>query len=183
MVYDGYCEKPERILNITIDNYDGGFQIGTYFREGGHKRALCIADNDICVDMERYLGFRDGFASGTAAFVMIPMRKEERWEYYRCNLSLFQSITAVFAVSDYYAMDLICFLQEQGIRVPEQISVAGFDDIPMCRMFCPTLTTVKQDGALRAKIAVEKLGELKMGKLIQNEIRLPVSLVVRASTK
>ena len=96
---------------------------------------------------------------------------------------MFQSITTVFAVSDYYAMDLICFLQEQGIRVPEQISVAGFDDIPMCRMFCPTLTTVKQDGALRAKIAVEKLGELKMGKLIQNEIRLPVSLVVRASTK
>ena len=183
VVYDGYCEKPERILNITIDNYDGGFQTGTYFREGGHKRALCIADNDICVDMERYQGFRDGFASGMVAFVMIPMRKEERWEYYRRNLSLFQSITAVFAVSDYYAMDLICFLQEQGIRVPEQISVAGFDDIPMCRMFCPTLTTVKQDGALRARIAVEKLGELKMGKLIQNEIRLPVSLVVRASTK
>ena len=183
VVYDGYCEKPERILNITIDNYDGGFQIGTYFREGGHKRALCIADNDICVDMERYQGFREGFASGTVEFVMIPMRKEERWEYYRRNLSMFQSITAVFAVSDYYAMDLICFLQEQGIRVPEQISVAGFDDIPMCRMFCPTLTTVKQDGALRAKIAVEKLGELKMGKLIQNEIRLPVSLVVRASTK
>ena len=183
VVYDGYCEKPERILNITIDNYDGGFQIGTYFREGGHKRALCIADNDICVDMERYQGFRDGFASGMVEFVMIPMRKEERWEYYRRNLSMFQSITAVFAVSDYYAMDLICFLQEQGIRVPEQISVAGFDDIPMCRMFCPTLTTVKQDGALRAKIAVEKLGELKMGKLIQNEIRLPVSLVVRSSTK
>ena len=107
----------------------------------------------------------------------------ERWEYYRRNLSMFQSITTVFAVSDYYAMDLICFLQEQGIRVPEQISVAGFDDIPMCRMFCPTLTTVKQDGALRAKIAVEKLRELKEGKPIQNEIRLPVSLVVRSSTK
>ena len=183
VVYDGYCEKPERILNITIDNYDGGFQIGTYFREGGHKRALCIADNDICVDMERYQGFRDGFASGTVEFVMIPMRKEERWEYYRRNLSMFQSITAVFAVSDYYAMDLICFLQEQGINVPDQISVAGFDDIPMCRMFCPTLTTVKQDGALRAKIAVEKLRELKEGKPIQNEIRLPVSLVVRSSTK
>ena len=183
VVYDGYCENPERIFNITIDNYDGGFQTGNYFRERGHKRALCIADNDICVDMERYQGFRDGFASGMVEFVMIPMRKEERWEYYRRNLSMFQSITAVFAVSDYYAMDLICFLQEQGIRVPEQISVAGFDDIPMCRMFCPTLTTVKQDGALRAKIAVEKLGELKMGKLIQNEIRLPVSLVVRASTK
>ena len=183
VVYDGYCKNPERIVNITIDNYDGGHQAGCYLRENGHERALCIADNDICVDMERYQGFRDGFASGTVDFVMIPMRKEERWEYFRRNLSMFQSITAVFAVSDYYAMDLICFLQEQGIRVPEQISVAGFDDIPMCRMFCPTLTTVKQDGALRAKIAVEKLGELKMGKLIQNEIRLPVSLVVRSSTK
>ena len=183
VVYDGYCENPERIFNITIDNYDGGCQVGAYFRERGHTKALCISDNDICVDLERYQGFRDGFASGTVAFVMIPMRKEERWEYYRRNLSIFQSITAVFAVSDYYAMDLICFLQEQGIRVPEQISVAGFDDIPMCRMFCPTLTTVKQDGALRAKIAVEKLRELKEGKPIQNEIRLPVSLVVRSSTK
>ena len=183
VVYDGYCENPERIFNITIDNYDGGCQVGAYFRERGHAKALCISDNDICVDLERYQGFRDGFGPGTVDFLLIPMRKEERWEYYRHNHSVFQNVSAVFAVSDYYAMDLICFLQEQGIRVPEQISVAGFDDIPMCRMFCPTLTTVKQDGALRAKIAVEKLGELKMGKLIQNEIRLPVSLVVRASTK
>ena len=69
-----------------------------------------IADNDICVDMERYQGFREGFASGTIEFVLIPMRKEERWEYYRRNLSMFQSITAVFAVLDYYAMDLYYFL-------------------------------------------------------------------------
>ena len=183
VVYDGYCENPERIFNITIDNYDGGCQVGAYFREREHTKALCISDNDICVDLERYQGFRDGFGPGTVDFLLIPMRKEERWEYYRHNLSTFQNVSAVFAVSDYYAMDMICFLQEQGIKVPEQISVAGFDDIPMCRMFCPTLTTVKQDGALRAKIAVEKLGELKMGNLIQNEIRLPVSLVVRASTK
>ncbi|MBR5015116.1 MAG: substrate-binding domain-containing protein, partial [Bacteroidales bacterium] len=183
VVYDGYCENPERIFNITIDNYDGGCQVGAYFRERGHAKALCISDNDICVDLERYQGFRDGFGPGTVDFLLIPMRKEERWEYYRHNLSVFQNVSAVFAVSDYYAMDLICFLQEQGIKVPDQISVAGFDDIPMCRMFCPTLTTVKQDGALRAKIAVEKLRELKEGKPIQNEIRLPVSLVVRASTK
>ena len=183
VVYDGYCENPERIFNITIDNYDGGCQVGAYFRERGHTKALCISDNDICVDLERYQGFRDGFGPGTVDFLLIPMRKEERWEYYRHNLSVFQNVSAVFAVSDYYAMDLICFLQEQGIKVPEQISVAGFDDIPMCRMFCPTLTTVKQDGALRAKIAVEKLRELKEGKMIQTQVRLPVSLVVRFSTK
>lgn len=183
VVYDGYCENPERILNITIDNYDGGYQVGTYFRERGHAHALCISDNDICVDLDRYQGFRDGFGSGTVDFVLIPMRKEERWEYYRHNISLFQAVTAVFAVSDYYAVDLICFLYEQGIPVPEQISVAGFDDIPICRMFCPTLTTVKQDGALRAKIAVEKLRELKERKQVETQVRLPVSLVVRESTK
>ena len=183
VVYDGFCENPERILNITIDNYDGGYQVGTYFRERGHKRALCISDNDICVDLERFLGFREGFGTENVEFLLIPMRKEERWQYYRQHLELFACVTAVFAVSDYYAMDLICFLHEQGFSVPEQISVAGFDDIPMSRMFCPALTTVKQDGALRAKIAIQKLRELKEKKEIETEIKLPVSLVIRSSTK
>ena len=50
-----------------------------------------------------------------------------------------------------------------GIRVPEDISVAGFDDTPICEMLRPALTTVRQDGALRAGLAVEKLRELKEG--------------------
>lgn len=69
-----------------------------------------------------------------------------------------------------------------GIRVPEDISVAGFDDTPICEMLRPALTTVRQDGALRAGIAVEKLRELKEGRPAETEIMLPVSLVVRNST-
>ena len=80
-------------------------------------------------------------------------------------------------------MDLIHFLQKQGLVVPDQISVAGFDDSPMCQLVWPPLTSVRQDGALRAKIAIEKLRELKEKKEIETEIRLPVSLVVRESTK
>ncbi|MDE7286318.1 MAG: LacI family transcriptional regulator, partial [Lachnospiraceae bacterium] len=57
VVYDGYFEEPGRICNLAIDNFDGGFQIGTYFRKAGHQRALCISDNDICMDLERYQGF------------------------------------------------------------------------------------------------------------------------------
>ena len=91
-------------------------------------------------------------------------------------------VTAVFAVSDYYAIDLIRFLSEHGIPVPEQLAVAGFDDIPLCEMISPTLTTVRQDGALRAKIAIEKLRDLKKSKETELEIRLPVRLVVRDST-
>jgi LacI family transcriptional regulator len=182
-VYDGFCEKPERILNITIDNFEGGYQMGCHFRELGHQTALCISDNNICVDMERFCGFCKGFAPGKADLLLIPMQKEQRWSFYLSNLEKFQQVTAVFAVSDYYAIDLMHFLIEQGFSVPEDISVAGFDDTPMCEMVTPTLTTIKQDGALRAKIAVGKLKELREGKEICTEVKLPVSLVVRRSTK
>ena len=182
-VYDGFCEKPERILNITIDNFEGGYQMGCHFRELGHQAALCISDNNICVDMERFCGFCKGFAPGKADLLLIPMQKEQRWSFYLSNLEKFQQVSAVFAVSDYYAIDLMHFLIEQGFSVPEDISVAGFDDTPMCEMVTPTLTTIKQDGALRAKIAVRKLQELREGKEICTEVKLPVSLVVRSSTK
>ena len=182
VVYDGFCEKRERFVNITIDNYSGGVQVGKHFRENGHKRVLCISDNNTGVDKERYDGLCDGFCEN-ADFMLIPMRKEERWEYYRKQLDTFRGVTAVFAVSDYYAIDLMRFLNENGIRVPEDISIAGFDDIPMCEMIFPALTTVKQDGALRARIAIEKLQELKENKDVDTEIMLPVTLVVRDSTK
>lgn len=202
VVYDGFCDKPERILNITIDNFDGGYQVGCHFRNLGHTKALCISDNDIGVDRERMEGFAKGFegaqdkaalADGVSAkercnsdvntcFLQIPMRKDERWQFYKEKLDWIKSVSAVFAVSDYYAIDLICFLVEQGISVPKDISVAGFDDIPMCQMVHPTLTSVKQDGAMRAKLAIEKLQELKEHKEIETEIRLPVSLVVRGSS-
>ncbi|MGM9603520.1 MAG: LacI family DNA-binding transcriptional regulator [Faecousia sp.] len=182
VVYDGFCEKPERIVNITIDNFDGGFQVGTLFKETGHQRAICISDNIIGVDQERIEGFKKGFGPEHTGIMVVPMRKRERWEYYRRELERFHRTTAVFAVSDYYAIDLMHFLNEQGFAVPKDISIAGFDDIPMCEMISPALTTVKQDGALRAKIAVEKLYELKENRSTEPTMVLPVKLVRRAST-
>lgn len=182
VVYDGYCENVRRIYNITIDNFDGGFQVGDCFRRGGHSRALCIADNQICVDKERFEGFRAGFGPG-AELMLVPMHKEARWKFYEENLHRLRGVTAVFAVSDHYAIDLIRFLNAHGISVPEDISVAGFDDTPMCQMVAPTLTSVRQDVALRAKIAVEKLRELKESKAAETEVKLPVTLIERGSTR
>ena len=110
------------------------------------------------------------------------MQKDQRWLFYKEHLDHIRSVTAIFAVSDYYAIELIRFLNENGIAVPEEISVAGFDDIPLCEMIFPTLTSVRQDGALRAKIASEKLRDLKETESTETEIRLPVRLVVRDST-
>lgn len=182
VVYDGYCERPERICNITIDNFDGGYQMGCNLRELGHENALCISDNAICVDMERFQGFSKGFAPGNAELLVIPMQKEPRWAFYRAHLERFRQVSAVFAVSDYYAVDLMGFLLGQGFSVPGDISIAGFDDTPICGLVQPALTTVKQDSALRARTAMEELRKLREGKSASTEIRLPVSLVVRGST-
>jgi len=99
------------------------------------------------------------------------------------NMERINLVTAIFAVSDYYAIDMMHFLDEQGVSVPENISVAGFDDIPMCEMVSPEVTTIKQDGAQRAKLAICKLRELKEVGTSETEIALPVSLVARKSTK
>ena len=183
VVYDGYCDNAQRIYNITIDNYDGGFQVGRHFKKLGHKRALCISDNCICVDKERYDGFCEGFGKENCDFMLIPMKKSERLEFYHKNLDSLRNYTAVFAVSDFYAIEFMHFLQENGISVPDEISVAGFDDTPMCTLVSPTLTSVKQDMSLRAKITVEKLRELKERKEAETTIMLPVTLIERKSTK
>ena len=181
-VYDGICRTPRRFLNLTIDNFNGGYQVGQHFRALGHETALCLSDNDIGIDRDRMAGFRRGFAPGRAEQLIVPMQKAERWTFYRKNLEMFRRATAVFAVSDAYAVDLLGFLAEEGLSVPEDISVAGFDDTPVCEMLRPALTTVRQDGALRAKLAVEALRELKEGHAVETEITLPVSLIVRKST-
>lgn len=181
VVYDGICGKTERIFNITLDNYGGGLQMGRYFKEAGHRKALCVSDNSIGIDLDKMEGFREGFA-GDVEFLLIPMKKEERWQFYLQHLEKIKSVTAIFAVSDYYAIDLMSFLNGQGISVPKDISLAGFDDIPVCQMINPPLTTIKQDNHLRAKLAVEKLKDLKENKETGPEIVLPVSLVVRKST-
>lgn len=182
VVYDGFCDSTERICNLTLDDRDGGAQVGRHLRELGHRRALCVADNETGVDRQRFAGFCAGFAPGEAALLRIPMEKAARWAFYRQELPRLRAVTAVFAVSDHYAMDLICFLHSVGIAVPEAISVAGFDDIPLCESFCPTLTTVRQPMALRARLALEKLDELRVHRDAGETLRLPVTLVAREST-
>lgn len=66
--------------------------------------------------------------------------------------------------------------------MPGDLSVAGFDDTPVCELVHPALTTIRQDGALRAKRAIESLRALREGKSIPTQLCLPVTLVSRAST-
>ena len=183
VVYDGYCDNPQGIVNITIDNYGGGFQVGQLFRKSGHSSAICISDNETGVDLERINGFLNGFGDGTVEVMVVPMRKTDRRQQYLEQIKRFRRVSAVFAVSDYYAIDLMQFLGENGICVPGDLAVAGFDGTPMSEVVFPALTTVRQDNALRAKTALQKLRQLQEHQETQTTVTLPVTLVERASTK
>lgn len=184
VVYDGFFENPGRICNLTIDNVDGGYQVGKHFTFLGHKKLLCISDNDICMDFERYTGFQRAAdeAGAQALLMLIPMQKEERHRFYSDHLEEIKEYTAIFGVSDYYAIDLMLFLIKQGVRVPEDISIAGFDDMPICELVVPQLTSVRQDPQLRAREALTLLAALRQQEEEGTVRQLPVTLVPRSST-
>ena len=103
--------------------------------------------------------------------------------FYEDNLDRIRQYTAVFAVSDYYALDLIHFLQSRGVNVPEEISVIGFDDNIYSAGSIPPLTTIRQDADLRAERAVSALEHMRDGVETEFCVTLPVKLVVRDSVR
>lgn len=183
VVYDGYFKEQGKIGNLIIDNYDGGYQMGIYLRSLGHKKVCCISDNNICMDRERFEGFQAAMAEDGADFIKVPLEKKERRQFYQQNFKRFMAYSAIFAVSDYYAMELMQFLQEKEVKIPEEISIAGFDDSPLCEMVYPALTTICQNGRQRAKMAVDLLKELREGNDMDTTVTLPVTLVKRQSVK
>lgn len=180
VVYDGTFGTKGQYANIVIDNLDGGAQVGKYLKSRGHRKVLCISDNAEHVDLRRFEGLRSVMGDG-ARLLLIPMERAARRQFYEERLDHIRSCDGIFAVSDYYALDLMSFLQEHRIRVPEDISVVGFDDNPLCTQVCPPLTTVCQDRKRRAEEAVRMLSELKSGQCPEREMILPVNLVIRSS--
>ena len=134
------------------------------------------------MDLERWKGFQEGFGNG-AEFMMIPMTKTERMAFYQEKLPELRRFTAVFAVSDYYAVDLIHFLQSSGVEIPGEISIAGFDDTPLCALVYPSLTSVRQDNAERARTALDAIAKMRAGEPVEPAVTLPTTLVVRGSTR
>ena len=115
----------------------------------------------------------------------IPNTEKERAHFYQEKLSDFLScnVTAIFAVSDYYALDFMRFLQGRGVQFPQDMQIIGFDDNMASRESSPALTTIHQDASLRAKTAIECIEAMRDGRNCDAEITLPVELIKRESTR
>jgi DNA-binding LacI/PurR family transcriptional regulator len=91
-------------------------------------------------------------------------------------------VTAVFVANDQMALGFIRALREQSRRVPEDVSVVGFDDLPESRYFLPALTTVRQDFAELGRRVMDVLGRVLGGEQQPSVDLVPTTLVVREST-
>jgi DNA-binding LacI/PurR family transcriptional regulator len=91
------------------------------------------------------------------------------------------SFDAVFAASDLIAIGAMRALADHGLKVPDDVALAGFDDIPMASFVSPPLTTVLQDTKLAGEILVDNLLQLIRGEPAESAM-LPAKLIVRKSS-
>jgi DNA-binding LacI/PurR family transcriptional regulator len=104
---------------------------------------------------------------------------------YRAGLQLSteDQCTAIFSGNDHMALGVLRALHDQGRRVPEDISIVGFDDVPESSSFLPPLTTVHQNFAEVGRLCVEGvLRQIRSGSSERGTVLVPTRLIVRAST-
>ncbi|ACZ41745.1 transcriptional regulator, LacI family [Thermobaculum terrenum ATCC BAA-798] len=175
---------------VMVDNEQGGYIAGKYLADLGHKHIACIAGpSDVTPSAMRIAGFRQALAE---AGIELPedrvVRGDGRFEGgERAMNELLEKgidMTAVFAYNDLMAIGAIGAIRRKGLRVPDDISIIGFDDIPIAQAMVPAITTIAQPIEELASTAVGLLLERikDKGKQITRVV-LPTSLVVRESCR
>ena len=186
---DQYLPPELGVRSITMDDRGGAYQMSQYLIGKGHKKFLFLSDCDLGVDHYRWLGVRQameeaGIEDFESRHIVIPWNPEQREKAYEEMLPFFKKQTALFFSSDYYALEASNFLQNRGIKVPEEISIAGFDDVTYATLARPKLTTVHQMVDGKARRAVEVLMHLIQDEPVQKDIPpLPITLVETESVR
>lgn len=176
-------------VNIGLDDRRGGYLAGAYLARHGHKRIGFIADNFKGGDYERYCGCREaleeaGFQAAEPDFIEVEPDEEALAACYESVYQRPHEFTAFFCASDYYALCLMNFLTDRGVRVPEDISVMGFDDNIYSRMARPAITTIHQDATRKGVLAVRHLMRMLVSiEAVSEQVVLPVELVERSTVR
>lgn len=193
VVMDGFFEPSEKCANIGINDFQGGYLMGQYLIKQGHRNVMYVSDNDLCMDHNRFMGLKKAYRDilgdeSTVKLELIPLYKDGRYEHYQIIEKKMHSFTTIFCASDAYAIEIMNYLIDNGHNIPDEVSIAGFDNIAATEIVRPALTTIKQDISLRAKTAVQLLNDLINGNVTKdgskmNNVTLPVELVERNSVR
>jgi LacI family transcriptional regulator, galactose operon repressor len=175
--------------SVGATNWAGGLAATDHLLSGGHRRIGAITGPpDYLCSRARVDGYRSALERlGTRLDPALVRHGDFQHEggFARGGelLDLPDRPTAIFAGSDQQALGVYEAARQRGLRIPQDLSVVGFDDLPAARWVSPPLTTVRQPLAEMGKVAAEMLGDLIEGIPLRSQrVELSTELIVREST-
>jgi LacI family transcriptional regulator len=179
----------KRVHYVDVDNVGGARMVVEHLIRLGHRRiATVTGPPDMVVGQDRLSGYRQALEAHH-----IPIDEELIVEgdfTESSGVSAIQKLlpispTAIFAASDTMAIGILKGLREVGLRVPQDVALVGFDDIPITSMIEPALTTVRQPierlGSLAVEVLLSVLKDSPEAKSSVHRTVLPTELVIRNS--
>ena len=187
--------EPMHGLHVTLDDYAAAFALGRYLTGCGIRDVLTLAEGRVGSSFDRWQGMTDALSGipGTnervtaispSGRLVMPDDPERRHLLLRAVLPLAGHDCALFCTSDQLAFFVLQFLSSNGIEVPQQLSLCGFDDSPYAEFSSPKLTTMRQDFPSKGQAAVRLLLDAIDHPSGEDRIvTLTATLVVRRSVR
>jgi len=184
--YEGLNES---ITEVYLEIYNGAFTLFKYLIENGHKRIGYISPYKLSSLDEpdyRLKAYMDILNKYDIKFdpSIVFWNKYDIDYVYNSTLKMIEKEnfpTAIFSGNDYFALPVISAINKTGLKIPDDISVAGFDNLAVSKYISPSLTTVDMPKYKLGKKAMELLIKKIDGEKIDN-ILLPTELIIRDST-
>jgi LacI family transcriptional regulator len=188
VIVDPAGQPDTEVLTVGAANWAGGLAATEHLLELGHRRIGTITGSPaVLCSQARLDGYRAALERAGLGLDADLIRTGDF--HYQSALTAASDMlklpdppTAIFAASDVQAMGVYEAARQHGLRLPQDLSVVGFDDVPMAQWMSPPLTTVRQPLAEMATLATQTLLEGATTGL-QNRVELATSLVVRSSTQ
>jgi DNA-binding LacI/PurR family transcriptional regulator len=175
-------------ISIGCDNHEGGRCVTRHLLELGRRRIAFLghASDHYPEFLERYRGYVEllgehGIAATPALHVDAVSTERSGYDAALTLLARGEKFDAMFCASDLIAVGAMRALQERDIRIPEDVAVTGFDDVPTASFANPSLTTVQQDTKLAGQLLVESLLALIHDEPVESQV-MPAKLVLRRSS-
>ena len=179
----------ERLTSVCSDNLSGGRRLAEYLVAGGHKRIGHIAGwEGASTQIDREAGFRAGLdAAGMTLFARQSgnFNFEQAKEAARRMFDASDRPDAVFVANDHMAFAVMDVLRtEFGLKIPEDVSVVGYDDVPQSVWKAYDLTTVEQPSGQMIDATVDiLLDQIANPDATRKAAVIPARLVVRSSAR
>nr|WP_245983933.1 LacI family DNA-binding transcriptional regulator [Streptomyces tateyamensis] len=189
VVMDPAGDPGQEVPAVGATNWHGGLAATRHLLELGHRRIAVIAGpGRMMCSRARVDGYRAALETAGVPFDPALVREGDFHHEagYAAGLELLRMPdrpTAVFTGNDLQALGLYEAARELGLRIPEQLSVVGFDDLPLARWVGPPLTTVRQPLTEMAEVATRMVLDLARGNRPGTlRVELSTTLVERDST-